>query len=925
MHYLGYLDYVYFFYGFAFIVLGAVCFSVLRRSADYYGLPWWWFGLFASFHGFSKWMKMTQISFAFLADHEIFKIAYYLVLLLSYICLLEFARRATSSVLRRKVGAECYIFLSIFVLLGFLRLRQSPELLINYFLGILGCIWSAIVLLRYEDSTVKKTTEDSLVFLRICGLCIFLYGLLIGFDVPKGDFFSATKTNASFLDQYFNFPIEFFSGVIAFFMAVSILIFSVKENTVSFFKGNRKITEKFTALCLSSLIVYFILFGAGWYEIDNYTASFEKRADSNRYIKSKIFIQLLDITIAKLRAIDALTSNPEVVSVFHSENYNDTSLNSINERLDRYRSALSADVCYLMDKSGLTIASSNRNTPVSFIGKNYSFRPYFKKASEGSNAVYMARGVTSKERGVYVSSPIKFVSPEGKKEIVGVGVAKATINRIEEAFAAYPYVFLMSPEGVIFISSKNEWVFSCVSDLSDELKNIFKDSRQFGEGPWKNLGFTYQIYSGKKRIFIEGKPYDFTKENIEALPGWYILFIDDLSDIMEARFRIIMIFAGSSLLLLVFSMLVFKVYQDKLDTLASESLYEALVESSPDNIMLFDKAANCVSVNKSGLSMMDLDKKSIIGKNFIDMWPQEHQSVIKQAVKGVLKGSQQLFKATMKRENGEIFIKSVILAPIYEANGAVKYFIGILRDITEERRAMDQLIQSSRMATVGALATGVSHEFNNVLEIIISNAEIAYESGEVSSMKDALKIAIDSAKRAARIVQSMLDFSKKSYEPKAFVDMASLIRQNIVFLNKVFEDNGIIIETRFKDLPKIYCNATQISQVFVNILMNAKEAMRTTKDKKLIISLDCNLERSEIVICFEDTGIGISDEIKDKIFAPFVTTKGVLGGGDDEQHGIGLGLFIAYGIIKQHSGDISIDSNIGSGTKVCVVLPIFSK
>ena len=171
----------------------------------------------------------------------------------------------------------------------------------------------------------------------------------------------------------------------------------------------------------------------------------------------------------------------------------------------------------------------------------------------------------------------------------------------------------------------------------------------------------------------------------------------------------------------------------------------------------------------------------------------------------------------------------------------------------------------------------------------------------------------------------MLDFSCKSYDTRDRLDIADIIKQNLVLLDKVFEANNITLETQLKDVPRVYCNQGQLSQAFVNIMMNARDAMRGLPVKKLTITLDYDVDRSEVIVCFKDTGVGIKEELKSKIFGPFVTTKGILGGGDNKQPGVGLGLFVAYGIVKQHNGNITVESEEGKGAKFCITLPTFTE
>ncbi len=912
------LDYIFFFYGASFIVLGAVCFAILRRSTDSPVLQWWCLGLFGFIHGLNEWLDMAAFS---LGDSSFFRTIRLFVLITSFIFLAEFARRSSSEVFQRKIGTGFYLGLFILASLGNWGGWPGIFATTRYSFGLVSVIWAAFVLFSYKGDKNRPIAGASAFFLKAAGIALFLYGLTTGLVVPDADFFPAKLINTTTFNILFHLPVEFFRGILAFVIAGSIALYAIKQSMLAFVKEESQREKRFMTFSLAVVIFTLFFFFLGWRVVDYYGKSVERDERMSRHLKAKIYVQFVDMAITRLNTIQALAGSPEVTASLEQAP-GDKGLAIVNEHLDRYKKGINADVCYLMDRNGLTIASSNRNSPKSFVGNNYSFRPYFQEAIMGRTGVYLAKGVTSKERGLYVSSSVYGSETEGMRPILGVAVAKATMDELGEYFRAYPYVFLVSPEGIIFVSSKPEWIFRSIREISQQEEEKLIKTQQFGNGPWKNVGFE-KINLLSEDLLFKGEVLYFTLEDIDNLPGWRILFLSEKSAILPARFMLILIFLSFFLLIVILSLFIFRVSMDSLHIAASEALYEALVEGSPDCIQLFDRQARCISINKNGLDMLAKQKEEILGKSFEELWSKEYAEKAELAVKGVFRGEQQSFEAKMVNPEGVTAIKSVKLAPIFELEGEIKYFISIVRDVTEERRARERLLQSSKMATVGALATGVSHEFNNVLEIILGNAELAYASSEPELMKKALKVVIDSSRRAAWIIKTMVDFSGKVSETKEFADLGELLRQNLVLLGKIFETDNIIIETHFSEAPRVYCNPGQLSQAFINIMMNARDAMRGLPQKRLTITLDYNVQSSEVVICFKDTGMGIKEEIKSKLFGPFVTTKGILGGGDQKQPGVGLGLFVAYGIVKQHNGDISVESQEGRGVTFCISLPIF--
>jgi C4-dicarboxylate-specific signal transduction histidine kinase len=186
-----------------------------------------------------------------------------------------------------------------------------------------------------------------------------------------------------------------------------------------------------------------------------------------------------------LKSVKALAGLSELSESL--ENPGESTLDDANSILDHFTEALQVDVCYLMDRQGNTIASSNRLDPDSFVGENFSFRPYFELAIQGSPATYMARGITSRIRGVYYSYP---VYGDGEEAPLGVAVIKSPVSLIEEGFknAFEGTVLLTDPHGITFISNREDWLYRSLWKLSPEEVKRISGTQQFGDGPWDWIG-----------------------------------------------------------------------------------------------------------------------------------------------------------------------------------------------------------------------------------------------------------------------------------------------------------------------------------------------------------------------------------------------------------------------------------------------------
>jgi signal transduction histidine kinase len=226
-----------------------------------------------------------------------------------------------------------------------------------------------------------------------------------------------------------------------------------------------------------------------------------------------------------------------------------------------------------------------------------------------------------------------------------------------------------------------------------------------------------------------------------------------------------------------------------------------------------------------------------------------------------------------------------------------------------------QLLQTEKIASMGKLAGSVAHEINNPIGIIVSRAECmlmdAKEHGYPDLLKKDLNVLIKHATRIASITKGILMFSRKSSAEFSPLDIENLIDETLLLFGKELSTANIDIQKHMEsDLPRINGNGSQLQQVFLNLLMNARDAM--PEGGTITINAQCS-SRGLISISFSDTGSGIKEEYQDKIFDPFFSTK-------KEGVHTGLGLSIIYGIIKEHNGEIKVESTAGEGTTFHILL-----
>ncbi len=233
---------------------------------------------------------------------------------------------------------------------------------------------------------------------------------------------------------------------------------------------------------------------------------------------------------------------------------------------------------------------------------------------------------------------------------------------------------------------------------------------------------------------------------------------------------------------------------------------------------------------------------------------------------------------------------------------------------TEMMEIQSQLIRSAKLASMGELVAGIAHEINNPLTGILMFASLSSKHKDLPpQVKDNLELIVAETGRCAKIVRGLLEFARESVPEKKPVAINAIIEQTLELVShqSIFQDVDIVCQLG-EDIPEIELDADQWQQVFVNMVINAGQAM--PQGGRLTILTRFIAAENQVHIILEDTGTGISQEHLERIFDPFFTTK--------SEKGFGLGLSVTYGIIQNHGGKVDVQSTEGEGTRFSILLPI---
>ena len=233
------------------------------------------------------------------------------------------------------------------------------------------------------------------------------------------------------------------------------------------------------------------------------------------------------------------------------------------------------------------------------------------------------------------------------------------------------------------------------------------------------------------------------------------------------------------------------------------------------------------------------------------------------------------------------------------------------------RESQAELIRSSQLAAVGTFAAGIAHEFNNLLAGMIGYAQLGLSTPSPDEKDESLRVVVDACRRGKSVTGSLLTFARRQQAERTPADIGDAVKGTLTLMEIELRQNDIKVVRQIEDVPQTVCDVGQLAQVFLNLLTNARDAMKPDGGT---LTVELHERAGTITLAVADTGCGIPDAIRERIFEPFVTTKGALGG--SQTPGTGLGLSVSYGIVQEHGGTIDISSEPGHGTRVAVRLPV---
>ncbi|HWY43509.1 MAG TPA: PAS domain S-box protein [Candidatus Sulfotelmatobacter sp.] len=342
-----------------------------------------------------------------------------------------------------------------------------------------------------------------------------------------------------------------------------------------------------------------------------------------------------------------------------------------------------------------------------------------------------------------------------------------------------------------------------------------------------------------------------------------------------------------------------------------------LVDSFPDVIFVVDTQARYTFVSPRVKEVLGMDVEETMAKSFAECVHPDDQSAVKALYADIASGKQNFgsLEVRIRHKAGDWRYVRSHFSPLSAEAGGIDGVVISSRDVTELKRLSEQLIQSEKLAAIGQMLAGVAHELNNPLTAILGVTELVRErEGLDDAMKRQLDLTHRQARRAARIVQNLLEFARPAAPQRKPVDINNILERTLQLHEHSLRRNSIEVSIqRQEGIANVVGDASQLIQVFLNLLINAEQAICEVRDSGRIRVRVASSSR-KVTVTIQDDGVGISQEAASKIFDPFYTTKRPGGG-------TGLGLSICVAILREHAGTVEAQSLPAGGSAFTVVLP----
>ena len=590
-------------------------------------------------------------------------------------------------------------------------------------------------------------------------------------------------------------------------------------------KTERSVWELRRIWLIGFLLLPFLLMLGGWLGYNHAREKALQQADE----RLNLYASSFEGAINRYEYLPWLIAQkPDVRQLLDSDT--DELVNRVNHFLLNTRNTSMADEVYLMDATGLTLVSSNFQTPETFVGNNYQFRPYFSDAIRTGRGEFFAIGTTTGLPGYFMAEQV--FSQQGNQ--VGVAVVKVDLEPLQADWQlAGEKVFVSDTNQIILLSSHPEWKYRYLESLSDQQLDDLRRNRQFDGIELAPLGA-----SSRAEILnmpsSGGETARYLNRSLElSRPGWRLHYL-----------------------------------------VAVEPLYQFALLTASVVFILYVLVLTAI------------------------LWMRERSRRAQAAVK-----AEQRLRALNDTLEDQVMERTAELQ----------------KRTQELQRIQRELVQSEKLAALGIMAAGLSHELNQPLTAVktyAASGKKLLSKGSIEQAGTILDKIMTLTSRMSDITAQLKVFVRQAPTQQLMSDWSARIAFVLDMLDHRIQQQGVEIKVQIPDSALVRADDARIEQILVNLLSNALDALAETSSPVLMITLQQHKQGWCLQI--EDNGSGFAAEEIKHLFEPFYSTKRV-------GQGMGLGLFICYGLIQDLGGTISAQSNPAGGAVFEVWLPDYEE
>jgi PAS domain S-box-containing protein len=669
----GQMDFIFFVYGLGFILLIPICLYLQRRPRSL--LPWMWLLLFGATHGLLEWSDLVALS---LGTNPVLDVVRLGLLILSFLLLVEFGRASLVRLRGRGPGRWVLAVLLGLALLGAFAGLPGLRASARYALGLVGALGASVALWLAAHSVAQGRRA-----LQGAALCLAGYAAAAGLVVDPAPFFPASWLNTEVFLAAVGVPVQLGRGFLAAGLSFCLSLFALSSLKQEKF---HRLQTWGRNLIVGTMAAIGVLVIAGWFVTQylGHDATREIRTDQEHH-RQMLQSILRDKVAEANRLVAVLAGSPGIISYLASRTLQKR--DQAYAVLDRYSAVIPGGVVYVMDREGLTIASSNRLGPDSFLGKSYAFRPYFQQALQGAKGSYWALGVTSGEMGYYASFPVR----NGRDEIIGVAVIKSTLSDLQGLLPPNDLSVIINTDGVVVLANQPGKGVKSLWPLSTVVQEQLSVSRQFGPGPFAPILALEPVDGGDCRF--QGRPYLALRQPL-PFQDWSIVILTSPNSIAVAR----MLGLSVTILLCLVALSLVTIFGLTIESTSrvqrSENRFRQLFGDLRDGFAVVDMSGNIVEWNPAFQAMLGYPPEELIKLFLRELTPenwQEQQARI-MAEQVLPRGYSNLYEQQYRRRDGSLLPVELQIYLVQEDGEQSTNMWIFVRDLTARKQSEENLI-----------------------------------------------------------------------------------------------------------------------------------------------------------------------------------------------------------------------------------------